>query len=57
MLGTKLVVDMSTGLSKGFGFVKFGDEKERDAAMSEMHSPGVFLYYTYFWKGGLAVLE
>ncbi|KAH8058349.1 RNA binding-protein [Aureococcus anophagefferens] len=37
ILSTKLVIDMSTGLSKGFGFIKFGSEAERDSAMNEMH--------------------
>lgn len=37
VLSSKLVVDVGTGLSKGFGFVKFGDVTERDRAMVEMN--------------------
>ncbi|KAM0032748.1 putative RNA recognition motif domain, nucleotide-binding alpha-beta plait domain superfamily [Helianthus debilis subsp. tardiflorus] len=33
----KVVVDISTGRSKGYGFVRFGDDKERTQAMSEMN--------------------
>jgi RNA recognition motif-containing protein len=34
--GAKVVCDPQTGLSKGYGFVRFGDEHEKDRAMSEM---------------------
>jgi len=37
ILSTKLVVDMSTGLSKGFAFIKFSSGSDRDKAMNEMH--------------------
>ncbi|KAM7497186.1 hypothetical protein LguiA_021600 [Lonicera macranthoides] len=35
--GAKVVTDPNTGRSKGYGFVKFADEMERDRAMSEMN--------------------
>ncbi|KAF2312037.1 hypothetical protein GH714_027833 [Hevea brasiliensis] len=35
--GAKVVTDPSTGRSKGYGFVKFGDENERNRAMTEMN--------------------
>ncbi|KAI6669553.1 hypothetical protein NL676_004438 [Syzygium grande] len=35
--GAKVVTDPSTGRSKGYGFVKFANETERDRAMSEMN--------------------
>lgn len=35
--GAKVVTDPSTGRSKGYGFVKFADEMERNRAMSEMN--------------------
>jgi len=35
--GAKVVTDPSTGRSKGYGFVKFGDEMERNRAMTEMN--------------------
>lgn len=35
--GAKVVTDPSTGRSKGYGFVKFGDESERNRAMTEMN--------------------
>ncbi|EEF48891.1 nuclear acid binding protein, putative [Ricinus communis] len=38
--GAKVVTDPNTGRSKGYGFVKFGDENERNRAMTEMN--GVF---------------
>ncbi len=37
IISTKLVVDMSTGLSKGFAFIKFSSSNDRDKAMNEMH--------------------
>mmetsp|Transcript_20773 Transcript_20773/g.40365 ORF Transcript_20773/g.40365 Transcript_20773/m.40365 type:complete len:355 (+) Transcript_20773:333-1397(+) len=37
----KVVVDTTTGMSKGYGFVKFGDEEEKDRAMREMN--GTFI--------------
>ncbi|GLJ18536.1 hypothetical protein SUGI_0329520 [Cryptomeria japonica] len=33
----KVVVDTTTGRSKGYGFVKFGEENEKTRAMSEMN--------------------
>ncbi|KAL8144062.1 hypothetical protein V2J09_017094 [Rumex salicifolius] len=33
----KVVVDVSTGRSKGYGFVRFGDDNERTQAMTEMN--------------------
>lgn len=33
----KVVFDVNTGRSKGYGFVRFGDESERSQAMSEMN--------------------
>lgn len=35
--GAKVVTDPNTGRSKGYGFVKFGDEMERNRAMTEMN--------------------
>lgn len=35
--GAKVVTDPSTGRSKGYGFVKFANETERDRAMTEMN--------------------
>lgn len=35
--GAKVVTDPNTGRSKGYGFVKFGDENERNRAMTEMN--------------------
>ncbi|KAI4308020.1 hypothetical protein L6164_031139 [Bauhinia variegata] len=35
--GAKVVTDRTTGRSKGFGFVRFGDESEQVRAMSEMN--------------------
>ncbi|XP_017220219.1 polyadenylate-binding protein RBP47 isoform X2 [Daucus carota subsp. sativus] len=35
--GAKVVVDANTGRSKGYGFVRFGDETERSRAMTEMN--------------------
>jgi RNA recognition motif-containing protein len=35
--GAKVVTDPNTGRSKGYGFVKFAEESERDRAMSEMN--------------------
>eukprot|EP01018_Ginkgo_biloba_P024658 Gb_07135 [translate_table: standard] len=35
--GAKVVTDTSTGRSKGYGFVRFGDENERTRAMTEMN--------------------
>ncbi|KAF9604492.1 hypothetical protein IFM89_006847 [Coptis chinensis] len=35
--GAKVVTDPNTGHSKGYGFVKFSDEMERNCAMSEMN--------------------
>lgn len=35
--GAKVVIDSNTGRSKGYGFVRFGDEAERSRAMTEMN--------------------
>ncbi|KAL0365430.1 UNVERIFIED_CONTAM: Polyadenylate-binding protein RBP47 [Sesamum angustifolium] len=35
--GAKVVVDANSGRSKGYGFVRFGDENERSRAMTEMN--------------------
>lgn len=35
--GAKVVTDPSTGRSKGYGFVKFANETERNRAMTEMN--------------------
>uniref|UniRef100_A0A0C9RQ08 TSA: Wollemia nobilis Ref_Wollemi_Transcript_4163_1675 transcribed RNA sequence n=1 Tax=Wollemia nobilis TaxID=56998 RepID=A0A0C9RQ08_9CONI len=35
--GAKVVIDSTTGRSKGYGFVRFGDENERARAMTEMN--------------------
>lgn len=35
--GAKVVIDPNTGRSKGYGFVRFGDENERTRAMTEMN--------------------
>ncbi|CAA0813965.1 Polyadenylate-binding protein RBP45C [Striga hermonthica] len=35
--GAKVVTDRNTGRSKGYGFVKFADEREQQRAMTEMN--------------------
>ncbi|KAJ4896585.1 Polyadenylate-binding protein RBP47A [Raphanus sativus] len=35
--GAKVVIDSNTGRSKGYGFVRFGDESERSKALTEMN--------------------
>ncbi|XP_010268853.1 PREDICTED: polyadenylate-binding protein RBP47 isoform X2 [Nelumbo nucifera] len=35
--GAKVVIDANTGRSKGYGFVRFGDENEKSRAMTEMN--------------------
>ncbi|XAR72884.1 hypothetical protein NMG60_11019671 [Bertholletia excelsa] len=35
--GAKVVIDSNTGRSKGYGFVRFGDENERSRAVTEMN--------------------
>ncbi|CDY66423.1 BnaAnng22220D [Brassica napus] len=35
--GAKVVIDRTTGRSKGYGFVRFGDESEQMRAMTEMN--------------------
>ncbi|KAG0480096.1 hypothetical protein HPP92_010694 [Vanilla planifolia] len=35
--GAKVVVDANTGRSKGYGFVRFGNDNEKTLAMSEMN--------------------
>ena len=39
--GAKVVIDVNTGRSKGYGFVRFGDESEKSRALTEMN--GVFI--------------
>ncbi|KAG6406554.1 hypothetical protein SASPL_134158 [Salvia splendens] len=39
--GAKVVVDANSGRSKGYGFVRFGDENEKTRAMNEMN--GVYV--------------
>lgn len=35
--GAKVVIDATTGRSKGYGFVRFGDDSEKSQAMTEMN--------------------
>lgn len=35
--GAKVIIDSNSGRSKGYGFVRFGDENERSRAMTEMN--------------------
>ncbi|ESR36294.1 hypothetical protein CICLE_v10028454mg [Citrus x clementina] len=35
--GAKVIIDSNTGRTKGYGFVRFGDENERSRAMTEMN--------------------
>ncbi|XBH92603.1 hypothetical protein VPH35_083693 [Triticum aestivum] len=35
--GAKVVIDANTGRSKGYGFVRFGDDSEKTNAMTEMN--------------------
>lgn len=35
-LGVQVITDPVTGRSKGYGFVRFGNEAERDRALSDM---------------------
>ncbi|XP_022947439.1 polyadenylate-binding protein RBP47-like [Cucurbita moschata] len=35
--GAKVVIDSNSGRSKGYGFVRFGDENEKSRAMTEMN--------------------
>lgn len=35
--GAKVVIDPNTGRSKGYGFVRFGDENEKTRAMTDMN--------------------
>lgn len=37
VIGAKIIIDPSTKLSKGYGFVTFSDEKEKDKAIREMN--------------------
>lgn len=37
----KVMIDPATGMSKGYGFVKFGDDEEKNRAMKEMN--GAFI--------------
>lgn len=35
--GTKIIIDPSTKISKGYGFVKFSDPKEYQKSIAEMN--------------------
>ena len=35
--GAKVVIDSTTGRSKGYGFVRFGNDNEKTQAMTEMN--------------------
>lgn len=37
VLGAKVVTNPMTGSSKSFGFIRFGDEQERDEALTAMN--------------------
>lgn len=37
VVGAKVVIDANTGRSKGYGFVRFGDDNEKSRAVSEMN--------------------
>lgn len=37
VVGAKIIVDPSTKVSKGYGFVKFGDQFESQKALNEMN--------------------
>lgn len=37
VIGAKIIIDPSTKLSKGYGFVTFSDEKEKEKAIIEMN--------------------
>ncbi len=37
VLGAKVVTNPMTGSSKSFGFIRFGDEQERDDALTSMN--------------------
>lgn len=37
VLGAKVVTNPMTGSSKSFGFIRFGDERERDEALTSMN--------------------
>jgi RNA recognition motif-containing protein len=37
VLGTKIIIDPSTKISKGYGFVKFGDPKEYQKSITEIN--------------------
>ncbi len=37
VIGTKIIIDPSSKISKGYGFVKFNDSKEYQKAISEMN--------------------
>ncbi len=47
-------MDPATGRSKGYGFVRFMSEQERDRALNEMN--GVFVGSRWIW-GGASRLE
>jgi len=35
--GAKVIIDANTGRSRGYGFVRFGDDNDKSHAMSEMN--------------------
>ena len=37
VIGTKIIIDPSSKISKGYGFVKFNDPKEYNRAVTEMN--------------------
>lgn len=37
VLSAKVIVDRNTGQGKGFGFVEMGDDKEAEAAISQLN--------------------
>lgn len=37
IIGTKIIIDPSSKISKGYGFVKFNDSKEYQNAITEMN--------------------
>lgn len=37
IIGAKIIVDPSSKVSKGYGFVKFGDQKESQKSITEMN--------------------
>jgi RNA recognition motif-containing protein len=35
--GAKVIIDANTGRSRGYGFVRFGDDNDKTLAMTEMN--------------------